>query len=333
MKQWFGAKVPGLVVGFSLLATPVLANDFPGGSQFNGPACTERFLPMPRLPQPHFREAISYETVIPSSGDQALVFAPKVPTGFFQAGFKFPAVVVQQGGSVLHTSYSAFAERLARHGFVVIVPHHLVTLGGQTGPFTTVNVVNQAFDHLKAETTRAGAPIEGLVNESKLGLVGHSLGGATALQAVGSLCLPPLCFGTYAPPPELRAAVVYGANMRNRPPATGFIDVNNAFPVAMIHGSEDGIASMADARSTFELLEEAKSFFRVNGANHYGITDTNNSGGTPDVIPSLSQSKSIEAIVDTTALYFDIHVNGSGFLDGTLDCFTGTRDGVVTFED
>src|SRR5690606_12325169 len=142
----------------------------------------------------------------------ALIAAPKVPAIFRFLGVKYPAVVLLQGGSVQHTSYSEYAKRLARHGYIVIVPHHLATIGGQTGPFTTVQVLNQAFDFLKEENGTVGSPIQGLVDKNRVAVAGHSLGGATALFAVGGLCIPPLCFGTYAPPAELQAAAVYGAN-------------------------------------------------------------------------------------------------------------------------
>lgn len=320
--KWNGMKlVAGL--GLSLLAAPALAT---------GPSCPKRVATLPSLPLPHHSNAVTYETVITSSGDPAFIAAPQVPAIFKRLGVRFPAVVVLQGGSVFHHDYADFATRLARHGYVVIVPNHVITFGGQTGPFTNVRVVDQGFAFLKEEAARAGSPINGLVDGDKLGLVGHSLGGATALQAVGEQCLAPLCFGTYAAPAELGAVAVYGGNMRNRPPLTGFIDVDNVAPTAMIHGSEDGIASIADARSTFALLEERKSFFRVNGTNHYGINNANNVGGQPDVVPSLPQAEGVKAIVDTTALYFDLNVKGGGFLDGLTDCFTGTADGKVTFE-
>lgn len=325
------------LVGMTLLSGTAFAQGRGGGiggGRANGPACEERKFELPGLPPPHFRDVLSYETVIPSStNDVALVVAPEAPYGLRQAGVQFPAVVVLQGGSVAYTSYSDFAERLARHGYVVIVPHHVIQLGPQRGPFTNVRVINQAFDHLKAETARAGSPIEGLVDVSKLGVVGHSLGGATALQAVGKLCLAPLCFGVYAPPPELAAVAVYGGNMRNRPPAVGFIDVNNIAPVVMIHGSQDGIAKIADARTTYGLLEESKTFLRINGASHYGITNTDNSGGTPDAPPAIGQDVSVAAIADSTALYFDVEIKSGGLLAPALECFSQTKDGLVSFED
>jgi len=320
--KWNGLKLTA-VVGLSLLATPALAT---------GPVCPNRVVPLPSLPLPHHAQTVTYETVITSSGDPALVTAPKVPAIYKLLGVRFPAVVVLQGGSVMHTDYSQFAERLARHGYVVIVPNHIIEFGGQVGPFTNVRVIDQAFEFVKEESAIPGSPIQGLVDGNKLAVVGHSLGGATTLQAVGGQCLAPLCFGTYTPPAELRAVAVYGGNMRNRPPATGFIDVDNVAPTAMIHGSEDAIATIADARSTFALLEESKSFFRVNGTNHYGINNANNVGGQPDVTPSMPQSQGIAAITDTTALYFDLNVKGGGFLDPLTDCFTGTADGKVTFE-
>ncbi|MGF2075487.1 hypothetical protein, partial [Enterococcus casseliflavus] len=88
-------------------------------------------------------------------------------------------------------------------------------------------------------------------------------------------CTPPLCpAGPYARPPELLATVGYGANTKARPPATGYQDINTTgVAVAHIHGSEDHVAQIADARGTYALEETPKAFFRVNGVNHYGINN------------------------------------------------------------
>jgi len=300
----------------------------------DGISCDAPEFELKGLPKPFFPHTISY-TATNAVGDATDVYAPKVAPGLLRVFGKLPAVVVLQGGSVDKSQYANFATRLARHGYVVAVPHHLATVGAQTGPFTSPRVLNQGFEFLKSESATDGNPIEGLVDPAKLAVVGHSLGGAQAFFAVNNTCTPPLCApGPYAHPPELLAAIGYGTNTKARPPATGYTDINSTgVAVAHIHGSQDNVAKIVDARATYALLEPAKAFFRVNGTTHYGITNDTNSGAQPDVPQTLPQDEGVEAIADTTALWFGIHVKLDGIVSGSaLSCFSGTRDGVVTIE-
>lgn len=299
-----------------------------------GIGCEVPRLKIPKLPGPFFRSTVQYTATNPA-GDQTDIYAPNIPAAWRIGWTKLPAVVILQGGSVDKSQYSEFANRLARHGYIVSVPQRIVTIGPLSGTFTNVRVLNEGFDFLKTESARRGSPIADLLDVDKLAAVGHSLGGATALFASGNVCTPPLCApGPYARPAQLQAVVAFGANLKERPPATGFIDIDSTgVAVAHIHGAGDNVATIADARETFALEETPKAFFRVEGANHYGITNAQTSGSQPDVPQSLPQADSIFLIADTTALWLNAHVSFDGvFPSSFLSCIGGTRDGRLVIE-
>ena len=55
---------------------------------------------------------------------------------------------------------------------------------------TEASVLNDAFAHVVAEGANPGSPVFGLVDGSRLGVTGHSLGGAVALNIIGGICPP-----------------------------------------------------------------------------------------------------------------------------------------------
>ena len=292
------------------------------------------------LPIFRFDGVDSYTTAIAASGDAADIYYPTdgSPAIFALLGDRFPVVVVLQGGRYgqgLLTS--EYAGRIARHGFIVIVPDHIRVFppGAPVPPaaLTEASVLNDAFAHVVAEGANPGSPVFGVVDGSRLGVTGHSLGGAVALNIIGGICPPGLCTPGYVRPPQLKAAALYATNFFSPPPAPPAVMPidTSAVPVALIQGLNDGRALPARATATYSELEAPKALIEIEGANHYGINDVNNPpGATPDSSPSLiSQAEALDRIATWSALFlraelwsdpiarFYVYKSG-GSIDGTV---------------
>lgn len=261
------------------------------------------------------------------NGDLADVHFPNIPSQLRDAFTDtFPIVVLLQGANVDKAQYKPFARRLARRGFVVVVPNHFIP--GTPTLFTSRTVITNALTQLGIENATSTSPLHKIVATNRVGLVGHSFGGVVGLFASqpsdSDFCvlappflapfLTPLCQGPYTRPIEFTAAVFYGTNLvipgsPNSPPPPPPFDLINlntsGVAVALIQGTKDGIAPLQNAQRTYPTLEQARALITLNGANHYGICKDNNPiGATLDPNwPTLAQSEAIAVSAKWTALW------------------------------
>ncbi len=158
------------------------------------------------------------------------------------------------------------------------------------------------------ENTNPTSPIASVVDTQRLGLLGHSFGGAVGLSAIANKCLTELflCREPFSRPKELLAGAFFGANLRN-PIANEFVPItNDGIAVALIQGDIDGVALIERAQSTFDKIQTPpKALIAVRGANHFGITDVNNpAGANPDRnTATLDRAVGIETIARWSALF------------------------------
>jgi hypothetical protein len=140
------------------------------------------------------------DLVLEQRGDKADVFFPDVP----KMSKKFPVVAVLQGAFVDKQFYSEFGTQLARFGFVVVIPNHLVVLGPPgtpptpPAPFPDEFVILDVLAQMEVENQDPHSPLFGIVDTTRMGLAGHSAGGAASLFAIDRSCQFPFC----GPPPR-----------------------------------------------------------------------------------------------------------------------------------
>ncbi|NWF62611.1 MAG: alpha/beta hydrolase [Fischerella sp.] len=257
-------------------------------------------------PAPIFKDVDSYSTTISANNDIADIYFPK-PSGIKTGKHSFPIALLLQGANVDKSNYSNFARTVASYGFVVVVPNHQKNIPQVgTGLFADTSQIDAVLAQMKAENADPDSPVAGIVNTRKLGLLGHSQGGAVGLSAIANLCLPFLCEGSFNRPKELVAGAFFGANLRDQT-TQQFIPINNSrIPVALLQGTLDSIALPERAQATYEQIQDPpKTLVSILGANHYGITNTDNStGARPDInIPTLAQSVAVETIARWTGLF------------------------------
>jgi dienelactone hydrolase len=266
-----------------------------------------------------------------NSGDQADVYHPS--RGRTN---EYPVVAFLQGGLVDKSLYSGFGKELASAGYVVVIPNHFAALAPPPAPpglFASQHSVNDVLASMTAANADPASPVYRLVDTSKLGVAGHSFGGAAALYTVEGSCLPPFCFGFFVRPPALKAAAVFGVNTFNQ--AGVLLDVNtSAAPSVLIQGANDGRAIPARAAATFGIMETPKALITIDGINHWGIADVQNPPpNTPDPgVQTKSQEYSIEKTAKYTALVFDAYVKGDRGAQKKLRKEKGERGVNIEFE-
>jgi dienelactone hydrolase len=260
---------------------------------------------------PQFKEAESYSTTISANNDLADIYYPK-PSNLQSGKYSFPIALLLQGALVDKSFYSDYASLVARYGFVVVVPNHFRSLPiNATSPPSLLSETSQigaVLSQMAIENTKPTSPIASVVDTQRLGLLGHSFGGAVGLSAIANKCLTELflCREPFTRPKELLAGAFFGANLRN-PITNEFVPIaNDGIAVALIQGDIDGVALRDRAQSTFDRIQTPpKALISVKGANHFGITDVNHpAGANPDRnTPTLDRAVGIETIARWSALF------------------------------
>ena len=117
-----------------------------------------------------------------------------------------------------------YARRLARSGFVVLLP----TYGGaNSGLDDWIHEIMDLLNQIPSE--------EGIASQ-RVGVLGSSQGGGLALVIASRR-------------PEVRAVVVWSGNV----PDDRYHDLNTLPPTLLLHGSQDGVIPLTDAQQVSNL--------------------------------------------------------------------------------
>ena len=246
----------------------------------------------------------SYSTTNPVNGDITDIYFPTLDND--SAVDDLPIVLLLQGALVDKRFYSDYASQVARYGFAVAVPNHIQSVPGfgdvlAPEPSQIPAVVEQFI----AESTDPSSPLSGKVNSQKLGLLGHSLGGAVGLSSIGEICLPVFCSEPFERTEALMGSAFFGANLRDQNDTFLAIE-NEGVGIALIQGEQDGRALPINAERTFAQVQTPpKALITLGGVNHFGITNAPTpEGAVPDPNPQqLSQERSIETISRWSGLF------------------------------
>lgn len=260
-----------------------------------------------------------------TTGNQADVYYPTLDS---TAGY--PVAVLLQAANVDKDQYSIFATQVASAGFIVIVPNTEFPAGFSIGLYPEATVVNDAFQQILSESNRTLSPLFHKADHTKLALIGHSFGGVVGLHVIdGYKHTFPFCRREYQKPPQLKAAVLLSTK-KNLGPVDLSFDTKR-MPVAFITGDQDGKAELKDVKSTFQSISNPKALFTVQGANHFIITNDQNSKwaiadpGKSTIEQKASIAKAAKWATQFLKVFVDADIQGFSEL---LDKNGTTEDGV-----
>lgn len=186
----------------------------------------------------------------------------------------FPLVVFSHCHGCLGIFSFGIAERLASHGFVVAAPDHagdtlFESLEGTSAPlhgdFLAVRAGDIRFvmdTLLDAESMKVPAPFRGRFDAERVGIFGHSYGGATTGLVLQDDPRPKAGMSIAAP---MESPLLRGPKMAN-------IDR----PVAFLLAREDnsiGEIGNAVIRSNFEAARRSAWLVEVADAGHWSFSD------------------------------------------------------------
>jgi dienelactone hydrolase len=259
-------------------------------------------------PPPLFTDVTSYTTNLSTTNGAADIYFPN-PSDLKTGNYSFPVALLLQGANVDKSNYSNYASTVARYGFVVVVPNNereLAPLG--EGLFAETSQINTVLALLRSENSNPNSPVAGVVNTEELGLLGHSFGGSVGLSAIADVCLPRFCSTQTSLPSEVKAGAFYATGLARTPNVlpVEYIPINNSIPVALLKGTLDGVIPPFVTDGTYDNIQNPpKALITLTGANHYGITNTNNpSGSSSDRnIPTISQDVATETLARWSGLF------------------------------
>jgi predicted dienelactone hydrolase len=206
-------------------------------------------------------------------------------------GGPFPVIVFTHGSTNDPIDYAHTLERIAGEGFVVAAPYHvnntqddvridfanaqfglnLACADGRPSPCARTDVARGMEDRVR-DISRIldSLPswLAGGADSSRVGVLGHSRGSATALAAAGGS-------STWGFPGERRVKAVMGLAISTRE-ITFAVDLQNVtIPVLLVAGGRDRLTPQAISEEAFTAIaSREKTFVAIPDATHRSFDST-----------------------------------------------------------
>ncbi len=211
------------------------------------------------------------------------------------SGGPYPLLVMSHGFTGHPDEYAETIPMWASDGFVVAAPTFPLT--NREAPGVQGNagdVVNQpgdvsfVIDQVLAAAEDPSSPLHGLVDPEAIGVVGHSLGGATTWA---------VAFDRATRDERIDSAVIFAGLTLDMP--GGEPELDSGLPLLVLHGDADDLVMDMD-RAAWEQATSPKWFVTLHGATH---------------VPAFTDAESPhDALVTRTVLDF-----WHGTLDGDAE--------------
>ena len=170
----------------------------------------------------------------------------------------FPVVVAGHGSGGTGAAAASLHDFLPPAGYVVAAP----TFPAGYDFTAMARDVSFVLDELLQRSATGGGTIGGLMDGSRVGYIGTSMGGMTGLALYQRCCLDP----------RVDAVVVKAGSA-----PYGSYDWASGPALLMIHGTADTTVTYAEGRSAYASAGRPKAFVSLSGVNH----NFNIPGGSP----------------------------------------------------
>jgi predicted dienelactone hydrolase len=217
------------------------------------------------------------EVWYPAEGRTEPVEIRDAPLDLSQA--PYPLIVFSHGYTGVRRQSVSYTTHLASHGYIVISPDYPLSNGLAPGGPRIGDVLNQPgdvsflIDSFLQFSEEPGNQFEGAIDESAIGLTGHSLGGMTTILAT---------FGPLADP-RVKAA------MPLAPPACliGSQTYEGAHtPLLVAGGTDDQVVTFESARQAYDAANPPKYLLTLLGGNHMRFADADMGDPPPGTLES-----------------------------------------------
>lgn len=203
----------------------------------------------------------------------------------------YPLVVFAHGFGGDEKLLLPLARIWAQAGYVVAIPRFPLTTALAQGGVNGGDIVNQPADVgfvISTLTTANDTPVNGLIDERRVALAGHSNGGITTLGTIANSC----CRDR-----RIAAAIVFAGI--TSPFGGGTYDLTDIPPVLFVHGVNDTMIDFDQAARIFNDAAAPKAMLRVENGSHVSI-----------LVPTAPEFAEVAA---ATTDFLDRHLLGEAF--------------------
>jgi predicted dienelactone hydrolase len=179
------------------------------------------------------------------------------------AAGSFPLVVFAHGNGSNGAAYEPLLRQWAAAGYVIAAPTFPLSSQDAPGGGTITDYTHQPGDVSFVITSMlrldraAGSPFHGVLAAGRVGVVGHSLGGATVLGVAANSCCAD---------PRVRAAVsIDGLEL---PFGNGQFFAGRTVPFLFFHGDADQTIPYSSSVQAYSAAPPPKLFVTLHGAPH-----------------------------------------------------------------
>ena len=198
----------------------------------------------------------------------------------------FPVVLYSHGYSAMRLASSFLTSHLASWGIIAVAPDHptrdLYHAVAQITPDVVTDPAEDLLGSLDLVTTKGSTPgdlLDGHVDTSHVGAIGHSAGGGTVLKAA----LDPRISGYVSMASGLGQNLA-GATLPSK-------------PSFFMSGSLDGVADPARTHDAFLAVPTPSRFWEIDGMGHNGFDDFCTFGNGTGII-GIAEASGLGPVLD-----------------------------------
>jgi len=178
-------------------------------------------------------------------------------------GHRYPVVLFSHGYAGFPEQSANLTTHLARWGFIVVAPDHversldglLGTAARNVAKSTDSQVLSRSLDLALAEDGRAGSPLRGVVDTTKVSVIGHSAGAIAA-------------YATASSDRRIKSFISYSIGFAGEkvPPVP-------SVPGMVMAGTTDGVIPIVDNERVFRGMKRPKYLVTIGRAGHLVFSD------------------------------------------------------------